>query len=89
LSLLPAPHSSSVPAARTYVLDVIPRARYTCSHCGTVGSTGNGALWRVSLRPEDRSLYYLHARCRTPYKHAHGLKSVEGRIPCALPAARR
>jgi len=26
-------------------------------------------------------LYYLHSGCLAPYKVAHGLRSVEGRIP--------
>lgn len=78
MSASPAP-ASSVPTSRTYVLGIIPRARYTCSHCGDVGTTGNGALWRVSLTADG--LYYLHSACCTPYKAAHQLRAVEGRLP--------
>jgi len=81
----PVPHPSSVPTERTFVLDVIPRARYACSHCTGIGTTADGSLWRASLT--TNGLFYLHARCLTPYKTTHDLRSVEGRLPRT--AARR
>lgn len=53
--------------------------RYTCSHCTGIGTTADGALWRVSLAADG--LYYLHSACCTPYKAAHQLRAVEGRLP--------
>jgi len=52
-----------------------------CAHCDQIGTTVAGALWRVSLRADDDDLYFLHTSCLAPYKVAHGLRSVEGRIP--------
>jgi len=54
---------------------------FTCGHCQTAGTTACGALWRAAPPPEPGALYYLHTRCLDPYKVAHGLRSVEGRVP--------
>ncbi len=54
---------------------------FTCGHCQTEGTTWRGALWRVAPSPAPGALYYLHTRCLDPYKVAHGLRSVEGRVP--------
>ncbi len=54
---------------------------YPCAHCGTFSTTASGALWRVSLADDCTDLYYLCCGCVKPYKRAHGLRSVEGRVP--------
>jgi len=56
------------------------RFRYQCDHCQRWDTTASGALWRVSPADDCTELYYLHSRCLTPYKVAHNLKSVEGRL---------
>lgn len=53
-------------------------ARLTCQHCSQVGTTAHGGLWRTG---QGASLYYLHSDCLLPYKRAHRLQSVEGRVP--------
>jgi len=55
----------------------------TCAHCSQLGTTATGALWRVSPFLGHDELYYLHVGCRAPYKAAHNLRSVEGRLPRA------
>ena len=62
------------------------RFRYQCSHCHEHGTTVCGALWRVSLEADCQDLYYLHCGCLAPYKVAHGLRSVEGRLPRTVTA---
>jgi len=62
---------------------------HVCAHCHHIGTTATGALWRVSPSPDCRDLYYLHSGCLAPYKAAHGLRSVEGRIPRGQPATVR
>jgi len=57
---------------------------HVCDHCQTAGTTVCGALWRVSPATSHAActdLYYLHTHCLAPYKAAHGLRSVEGRLP--------
>jgi len=63
------------------------RFQYPCDHCQETGTTACGALWRVSLANDCTELYYLHSRCLLPYKAAHTLQSVEGRLPLRRPAA--
>jgi len=57
------------------------RLRHTCAHCQQPGTTASGALWRASAHAQCNDLYYLHSECMLPYKAAHGLLAVEGRIP--------
>ncbi len=57
------------------------RVHHRCDHCQETGTTASGALWRVSLADDCTQLYYLHSQCLTPYKAAHSLQSVEGRLP--------
>lgn len=54
---------------------------HKCAYCHQLDTTAAGALWRVSPIAACASLYYLHSQCLAPYKAAHGLRSVEGRIP--------
>jgi len=57
---------------------------FVCAHCHQPGTTVCGALWRVSPATSHAAcdaLYFLHSRCLAPYKTAHGLRSVEGRVP--------
>jgi len=74
-----SPATDSLP--RAVVADM--PAIETCVHCSHLGTTATGALWRVSRLVGRDDLYYLHATCLAPYKVAHGLRSVEGRIPRA------
>jgi len=60
---------------------------YTCAHCQMGGTTVAGALWRVSSCAACDQLFYLHTACLQPYKIAHGLRSVEGRVPLTHRAA--
>jgi len=62
------------------------RFHHRCDHCQETGTTASGALWRVSLADDCTELYYLHSHCLSAYKRAHGLRSVEGRLPLAIPA---
>jgi len=62
------------------------RLHHRCDHCLKAGTTVCGALWRVSLQAECQALYYLHSACLPAYKRAHGLRSVEGRVPLVAPA---
>lgn len=54
---------------------------HKCAYCHQLDTTAHGALWRVSPLAACSTLYYLHTACLAPYKVAHGLRSVEGRIP--------
>ncbi len=54
---------------------------HKCVYCHQLDTTEHGALWRVSQIAACASLYYLHTACQAPYKAAHNLRSVEGRIP--------
>ncbi len=62
------------------------RVHHRCDHCHVTGTTAVGALWRISLADDCQELYYLHTRCLRAHKAAHGLQSVEGRIPLRRPA---
>jgi len=75
----PSPATDSV--ARAVIADM-PLIE-TCVHCQQLGTTATGALWRVSRLVGRDDLYYLHGACLAPYKAAHTLRSVEGRIPHA------
>jgi len=77
--------TTSVPTRTSRDLHLSPfvplSAAHACAHCHEVGTTATGALGRTSLCAECPDLYYLHSGCLAPYKVAHGLRSVEGRIP--------
>jgi len=51
-----------------------------CEYCSETGTTIDGALWRTTL-DTPYALFYLHSACLAPYKAAHSLRSVEGRLP--------
>jgi len=74
--------SPVTPSLRRAVVADMPIIQ-TCVHCSQLGTTATGALWRVSRLVGRDDLYYLHGACLAPYKAAHTLRSVEGRIPCA------
>jgi len=74
-----SPATDSLPRAVIADMPVIE----TCAHCQQLGTTATGALWRISRLVGCDDLYYLHAACLAPYKAAHNLRSVEGRIPRA------
>jgi len=74
---LTAPASATVPCPVPTQTPVV----HVCAHCRHSGTLTRGALWRVSLLPDCDALYFLHSRCLAPYKTAHGLRSVEGRVP--------
>ncbi len=90
MTTLPAPFIATA-AARLAALessvitptpprDQSARPCRACAHCDQFGTTVAGALWRASLAPDCDDLYFLHTSCLAPYKVAHGLRSVEGRI---------
>jgi cytochrome c553 len=60
---------------------------HACAHCHQLDTTEHGALWRVSPLAACSTLYYLHGQCLAPYKAAHNLRSVEGRIPTPAPTS--
>ncbi len=76
------PTSPGTPRVARAVIADMPVIQ-TCVHCSQLGTTATGALWRVSRLVGRDDLYYLHAACLAPYKGAHTLRSVEGRIPRA------
>ncbi len=80
--------STSVATSRDAPPLVSLSVSFDCAHCHTAGTTSRGALWRVAPPPEPGALYYLHTRCLDPYKAAHGLRSVEGRLPLTDTRAR-
>jgi cytochrome c553 len=53
---------------------------HACAHCHQLDTTAHGALWRVSPLAACSTIYYLHTACLAPYKAAHRLRSVEGRL---------
>ncbi len=63
------------------------RVRYTCDYCREHGTTASGALWRTGQGDDCTDLYYLHSHCLPSYKRAHGLRSVEGRLPLTPPVS--
>lgn len=63
------------------------RETFRCDHCRESGTTTHGSLWKTALDPHA-TLYYLHSGCLAPYKAAHSLRSVEGRIPTAATTRR-
>ena len=76
------PTSPGTPRVARAVVADMPLIE-TCVHCSHLGTTATGALWRVSRLVGRDDLYFLHVGCLALYKAAHGLRSVEGRIPCA------
>jgi len=85
MTLAPTVSLSTKPPGDPALSHVAPpakdRLRHTCAHCQQPGTTASGALWRASAHAQCNDLYYLHSECMLPYKAAHGLLAVEGRIP--------